>query len=62
MTTAVNPLDASWLMIESGSNLMHVAGLSIFQLPPQAPGDFVHRLVETLRRYPVATTVSSCLL
>ena len=33
----LNPLDASWLLVESRDTPMHVGGLIIFQLPEDAP-------------------------
>ncbi len=41
----LNPLDASWLFVESRDTPMHVAQLQIFSLPPNAPADFVTDLV-----------------
>lgn len=42
----LNPLDASWLMVESRETPMHVGNLAIFSLPDDAPDNFVHTLVE----------------
>ncbi len=41
----LNPLDASWLQVESRDTPMHVAQMQIFSLPPDAPEDFVLDLV-----------------
>jgi WS/DGAT/MGAT family acyltransferase len=51
----LNPLDASWLLIESPKTPMHVAGLQIFKLPKNAPSDFMQGLVSYFRSFPVTT-------
>lgn len=48
-THPLNPLDASWLLVESRDTPMHVAGLMPFSLPEGAPGDFLGRLMGELR-------------
>lgn len=45
MTKKLNPLDASWLQVESRDTPMHVAQLQIFSLPDDAPEGFVLDLV-----------------
>lgn len=45
MTKKLNPLDASWLQVESRDTPMHVAQMQIFSLPEDAPDDFVLDLV-----------------
>ncbi len=45
----LNPLDASWLMVESTDTPMHVGSLTIFSLPENAKPDFVANLVAHLR-------------
>ncbi|MEZ5442078.1 MAG: wax ester/triacylglycerol synthase family O-acyltransferase, partial [Lysobacterales bacterium] len=45
----LNPLDASWLLVESRDTPMHVGGLIIFQLPEDAPEDFFRDLVADFR-------------
>lgn len=46
----LNPLDASWLMVESRDTPMHVGGLLRFSLPEDAPADFLGRLMDEFRR------------
>ena len=46
---SLNPLDASWLMVESRDTPMHVGGLLRFSLPDDAPADFFRRLMEDFR-------------
>ena len=45
----LNPLDASWLMVESVETPMHVGSLTIFSLPKGAPDTFLKDLVAHLR-------------
>lgn len=45
----LSPLDASWLYVESGATPMHVANLSIFSLPEDAPPDFLAKLVADVK-------------
>lgn len=42
-------LDRSFLQIETRETPMHVAGLQVFQLPKNAPANFIKDVVETLR-------------
>lgn len=42
-------LDASFLQIETREAPTHVAALQVFVLPPNAPRDFIKRVVQTLR-------------
>ncbi len=50
MTThGLNPLDASWLLVESRDTPMHIAGLMPFSLPQDARPDFLQRLMHELR-------------
>jgi diacylglycerol O-acyltransferase / wax synthase len=51
----LNMLDASWLLVESPETAMQVAGLQIFRLPKDAPGDFMQKFVSYLRSFPVST-------
>jgi WS/DGAT/MGAT family acyltransferase len=48
-TRRLNPLDASWLLVESRDTPMHIAGLMPFVLPEDAPSDFLQRLMSDLR-------------
>ncbi len=48
-TKSLNPLDASWLLVESRETPMHVGGLAIFQLPDDAPEDFFLDLMAEFR-------------
>jgi diacylglycerol O-acyltransferase / wax synthase len=45
----LNPLDASWLYVDSTDTPMHVASLLIFSLPEGAPEDFLRKLVTQLK-------------
>ncbi|HWS25640.1 MAG TPA: wax ester/triacylglycerol synthase domain-containing protein, partial [Xanthomonadales bacterium] len=49
MTKSLNPLDASWLMVESRDTPMHVGGLLRFSLPADAPPDFLRKLMIEFR-------------
>ena len=46
---SLNPLDASWLMVESRNTPMHVGGLITFTLPEDAPPDFLRELISVFR-------------
>jgi WS/DGAT/MGAT family acyltransferase len=52
-TKPLNPLDASWLYVESPDTPMHVGGLMIFELPENAAPDFFQRLFEDTREHQV---------
>ena len=43
-TGAVTPLDLPWLLVDSDRQPTHVAGVVIFEKPPQAPPDFLDDL------------------
>lgn len=45
----LNPLDASWLAVDSLDTPMHVGSLLIFSLPDDAGPDFMRRLVTHLK-------------
>lgn len=45
----LNPLDISWLMVESRETPMHVGGLIPFTLPDDAPADFLRQLLADFR-------------
>jgi WS/DGAT/MGAT family acyltransferase len=49
MSKRLNPLDAAWLFTESRATPNHVGGLLQFRLPPDAPKDFLRRLMEDFR-------------
>jgi diacylglycerol O-acyltransferase / wax synthase len=51
----LNLLDASWLLVESAETPMHVGALMPFSLPPDAPADFLGRIMATFR---AATSVA----
>lgn len=51
----LNPLDGSWLLVESPRTPMHVAGLQIFTLPANASPTFMRELFEYFRGFPVKT-------
>ncbi|MGH8443065.1 MAG: WS/DGAT/MGAT family O-acyltransferase, partial [Nevskiaceae bacterium] len=50
-TKRLNPLDASWLAVDSIDTPMHVGSLLIFQLPDDASGDFAQKLVAHLKSH-----------
>ena len=45
----LNPLDASWLLVESRDTPMHVGGLITFSLPDDAAPDFLRVLLADFR-------------
>jgi diacylglycerol O-acyltransferase len=45
----MNPLDASWLSVESHETPMHVGNLQIFSLPRGAPDDYLQQLVAKMK-------------
>ena len=47
----LNPLDASWLMVESTETPMHVGSLTIYSLPPKAPASFLKDWVAAMREH-----------
>ena len=47
----LNPLDASWLMVESSETPMHVGSLTIYSLPPKAPASFLKDWVAAMREH-----------
>jgi len=49
MAQLISPLDAAFLYMESHETPMHVAALQIFNLPPNAPEDYLKKLVVYLR-------------
>ncbi|MFD6397421.1 wax ester/triacylglycerol synthase family O-acyltransferase [Nocardia sp. NPDC060249] len=55
-TSTLNPIDVAFLWGESDSNLMNIAHLDIFRLPPDAGPDFVSNMVEDLSTYTSATS------
>ncbi len=50
-TKRLNPMDASWLQVESHETPMHVAGLMIFELPAKAPPDFFQKMFAMFREH-----------
>ncbi|MFD4356173.1 wax ester/triacylglycerol synthase family O-acyltransferase [Nocardia sp. NPDC058518] len=54
-TSTLNPIDIAFLWGESDSNLMNIAHLDIFRLPPEAGPDFVSDLLDDLRTYTTPT-------
>jgi WS/DGAT/MGAT family acyltransferase len=50
-TKRLNPLDASWLAVDSIDTPMHVGSLLIFQLPDDAPPDFAAKLFAHLKSH-----------
>jgi len=55
-TLRMKPLDAIWLMMESGDTPMHVGVLAIFEKPRRAPEDYLSQWAAEMRRFehPVA--------
>lgn len=49
MSRRMNPLDASWLFIDSAQTPMHVGVMAIFSLPADAGPDFIRDLFAHLR-------------
>jgi WS/DGAT/MGAT family acyltransferase len=47
----LNPLDTAWLFTESRATPNHVGGLLQFRLPPDAPRDFLSRLMADFRAH-----------
>ncbi|HSW12824.1 MAG TPA: wax ester/triacylglycerol synthase family O-acyltransferase [Solimonas sp.] len=52
MSHPLNPLERSWLMLDSVATPMHLGALLIFQLPKGARADHVVRLADSLRAAP----------
>lgn len=50
-TKRLNPMDASWLHVESHDTPMHVAGLMVFELPKDAPPDYFQRMFAMFREH-----------
>lgn len=50
-THTLNPLDASWLYVESRETPMHVAGLNPFSLPEGAGQDFLQEMLAEFRQH-----------
>jgi diacylglycerol O-acyltransferase len=48
---SLNPLDASWVQVESRDTPMHIAALMPFSLPEDAPSDFLTRMREDMRAH-----------
>lgn len=51
----LNPLDASWLLVESRETPMHVGGLILFGMPEDAPIDFLQQLMMEFRSCDIAS-------
>lgn len=47
----LNPLDTAWLFTESRATPNHVGGLLLFRLPPDAPREFLSRLMSDFRAH-----------
>ena len=50
-TKRLNPLDASWLAVDSIDTPMHVGSLLIFKVPEDAPDDFAAKLFASLKSH-----------
>ncbi len=46
---ALSPIDMLFLTLEKRQQPMHVGGLFLFRIPPNAPADYVHQLVQDIR-------------
>jgi diacylglycerol O-acyltransferase len=53
MTRALNAMDASLLVMETPVTPMHIGGGSVFRLPQGAGNDFVRRLHDRWRKFPI---------
>ena len=47
----LNPLDAAWVLTESRATPNHVGGLLQFRLPPNAPRDYMRRMMAEFRSH-----------
>lgn len=54
MSRKLNPLDTSWLLLETGDTPMHVGALLILRLPAKASEAYVVQLAARLRETPPA--------
>jgi WS/DGAT/MGAT family acyltransferase len=54
--------DSLFLLAETRHTPVHVGGLQIYRLPPDAPAHFTARLYDRLRRYPAAVPPLNCRL
>src|SRR5688572_7231946 len=52
MKKYLGPQDAAFLRMESKRTPMHVGALLVFQLPPDAPPDFLRKLLKRMREQP----------
>ncbi len=58
----LSPIDAAFLRMESKRTPMHVGALMTFQLPKDAPPDFLRVLLERMREYPFMPPPFGCRL
>ena len=49
----IPPLDLMFFLTESPQSPKHVGGLQVFELPKNAPANFLHNLVEAFKKAPV---------
>ena len=47
----LNPLDTAWIVTESRATPNHVGGLLQFRLPPDAPRDYMRRMMADFRSH-----------
>lgn len=52
MAKKLSLLDSGWLTMETRETPMHVAGLQLFALPPNAPADYLEQLHREMRDVP----------
>lgn len=62
MSRYLSPLDAAFLRMESRRTPMHVGALLVFQLPPDAPPDFLRKLLHQMREQPFMPPPFDCRL
>jgi diacylglycerol O-acyltransferase / wax synthase len=62
MTRYLSPLDAAFLRMESKRTPMHVGALLVFQLPDDAPPDFLRKLLKVMREHPFMPPPFDCRL
>ena len=62
MSRYLSPLDAAFLRMESRRTPMHVGALLVFQLPADAPRDFLRGLLKVMRENPFMPAPFDCRL
>src|SRR5260221_14725885 len=62
MKRYLSPQDAAFLRMESRRTPMHVGALLVFQLPDDAPPDFLRALLKQMREHPFMPAPFDCRL